>query len=380
MKKKLVLGITDESSVTLIKGQLAYFKDLGYETYLLSPYSERSAKFCENEDCELLMINIEREISFWKDIKTLFQIIKILRSIKPDIINLGTPKVSLLGMIAARILCVERRIYTCRGFRFEHERGIKKKILIIVEKIISFFAHKIVCISKSVEDLGIKNKIFSDGKTIVINKGSSNGINLALFNPNEKKHHDFKVDLQKKYYLEDKIVFGFLGRVVDRKGINELFDSFCKIYLKNSNSRLLVVGPFDMSQISDKELVKKVNDHPGIINYGRVKQEEVPGIMLCMDIFVLPAWWEGFGNVLIQAAAMGIPVISTEGTGTIDAVSNGYNGILVPVKDKLRLQFAMEKLMNDRDERNVFGKNGIEWAKNFDSKIIWDNLNELYRL
>jgi len=161
-QKKLVVGITAESSVNLLLGQLAYFKSLGYKTYLLAPYSDRSAKFCKDEDCEHLIINIEREISLFKDLRTLWQIINYFYKIKPDIINLGTPKVSLLGMIAARILGVKKRIYTCRGFRFEHEKGLKRKILISMEKVTSLFAQKVICISHSVKELGLKNKIFSN--------------------------------------------------------------------------------------------------------------------------------------------------------------------------------------------------------------------------
>lgn len=379
MKKKLVVGITAEGSVNLLLGQLAFYKSLGYQTYLLAPYSERSAKFCKDEGCEHLVINIEREISLWKDIKTLFQIIKIFRKVKPDIVNLGTPKVSLLGMIAARFTDVKKRIYTCRGFRFEHEVGMKRNVLIFMEKLTSFFAHEVICISKSVETLGIKNKIFTKNKTIVINKGSSNGVNLSLFNPNEEIYHKVKQELQQKFDLKNKLVFGFLGRIVDRKGINELFEVFCEIYNENNDVRLLLVGPFEMSQISNQKLVDQINQHPGIINYGRVNQEEVPSFMLAMDVFVLPAWWEGFGNVLVQAAAMGISVISTTGTGTVDAVSDGFNGILVPIKNKLKLKEAMIKLMNNDKMRHIYSSNGLEWSKNFDRQIIWQELHQIYQ-
>jgi len=69
-KKKLIIGITAEGSVNLLLGQLDYFKSLGYKTYLLGPLSERSAAFCKKEGCEHLVIDIEREISPLKDLKT----------------------------------------------------------------------------------------------------------------------------------------------------------------------------------------------------------------------------------------------------------------------------------------------------------------------
>src|SRR5690606_10298612 len=100
--KKLIVGITIPGSVGLLEGQLRYFKDQGFETYLMAPKDERSIKYCEQEGCTLLDISIHREISMLNDLKTLFQIIGILRKVKPDIVNFGTPKISLLGLMAAR--------------------------------------------------------------------------------------------------------------------------------------------------------------------------------------------------------------------------------------------------------------------------------------
>ena len=377
--KKLIIGITAEGSVNLLLGQLNYFHQKGYKTYLMSPLSDRSAAFCKNENCEHLIINIEREIAPANDLKTLLQIFKTFKKVKPDIVNFGTPKVSLLGLMAARILGVKKRIYTCRGFRFEHETGMKRKILIAMEKITAACAHEVICISPSVKELGIKNGIFSSEKVIVINKGSSNGVNLELFNPLNQLYIDKKQDIINKYELKDKFIYGFLGRLVDRKGINELYNVFCKIYEENQNTRLLLVGPFETDQIADKNLLEKINKHPGIVNIGRVLQDEVPPYILALNVFVLPAWWEGFGNVLVQAAAMGIPTISTTGTGTCDAVEHNFNGFLIEPKAEDQLYEVMEKLYLQKDLAEQFGKNGLVWAKNFDREIIWKGLDTSYQ-
>lgn len=376
--KKLIVGITAEGSVNLLLGQLKHFHNADYETFLMSPYSERSATFCKNEKCKHLIINIEREISPVNDLKTLVQIIKIFKKVKPDIVNLGTPKVSLLGLLAAKILGVKKRIYTCRGFRFEHEKGFKRQILVAMEKITSSCAHEVICISPSVKALGLQHGIFSDKKAIVINKGSSNGVNLALFDPNDQKLLVEKNQIIETYNLKNKFVFGFVGRIVDRKGINELISVFTKFHKKYNDSVLMLVGPFEMDQIADKDLVKKIALNNNIINIGRVTQQEVPLYLSLSNVFVLPAWWEGFGNVLVQAAAMGIPTISTTGTGTCDAVSDGFNGFLVEPKSESQLYDAMEKLYLDKNLATQFGKNGLIWAQNFDREIIWNNLEKIY--
>ena len=98
-----------------------------------------------------------------------------------------------------------------------------------------------------------------------------------------------------------------------------------------------------------------------------------------MDVFVLPAWWEGFGNVLVQAAAMEVPVISTTGTGSRDAVNDGFNGILVPIKNKDLLEKEMLYLYENPQERKRLGLNGVVWSKNFDKNIIWKGMDKLYK-
>ncbi|KAF0195913.1 MAG: hypothetical protein FD166_2640 [Bacteroidetes bacterium] len=374
---KLIIGITAPGSVILLEGQLKYFSELGYTTYLMAPTHEKVTAYCAAEGCIHLPVKIEREISLLKDFKSLIQVFSHLRKIKPDIVNFGTPKISLVGLIAAQLLGVKRRIYTCRGFRFEHEVGFKKLLLVTMERITAFFAQDVICISDSVRNYGLDNRIFPAHKALVINKGSSNGIPLKRFNPANITPESSRI-LKQHLGLEGHFVFGYVGRLVDRKGINELYAAFDSLFAANSNLRLLYVGSPEFEQIADKSLIDRMKTHPGIVMAG--SQRDVPLYLSVMDVFVLPAWWEGFGNVLVQAAAMGKPVISTTGTGTIDAVDPDFNGILVQPKSVEQLKDAMLQLYNNAPLREELGSNGIAWAKNFDSPIIWQGMAALYEV
>ncbi|MFH1119649.1 MAG: glycosyltransferase family 4 protein [Bacteroidota bacterium] len=373
--KKLIIGITAPGSVILLEGQLKYFREQGFTTYLMAPSHEKVTAYCAAEGCIHLPVKIEREISLLKDLKSLVQVLAHLRRVKPDIVNFGTPKISLVGMIAARMLGVKRRIYTCRGFRFEHEKGFRKMLLVTMERITAFFAQDVICISDSVRNYGVANRIFPARKALVINKGSSNGIPLKRFNP-ATINPDNTRQLKQQLGLDGYFVFGYVGRLVDRKGINELFAAFEMLYTGNNRLRLLFVGSPEFEQIADKALIDRMKAHDGIVMAG--SQRDVPLYLSVMDVFVLPAWWEGFGNVLVQAAAMGKAVISTTGTGTIDAVDPDFNGILVKPKSVNELKVAMERLFEDEPLRKKLGTNGITWAENFDSPIIWEGMEALY--
>lgn len=374
-RKILVVGITAPGSVNLLRGQLRYFSEYGFETYLIAPEDYRTQAFCVEEGCTLLPVRIERDISILKDLISLWIIFKHFRRIRPDVVNVGTPKMGLLGMLAAATLGVKKRVFTCRGFRYEHEAGLKRKILMLMEQITGRFAHEIICISPSVKELGILDGLFREVKCRVIHKGSSNGINTGRFDPANIKM-EVKQALAENLALSNQFVYGFVGRLIDRKGIAELYDAFCRVYQLDNTVRLLIVGPLEFGQITKKSLVKELQSHPGIVMSGRT--DDVPLYLSLMDVFVLPAWWEGFGNVLVEAASMGIPVISTKGTGTRDAVSDGFNGILVDVKNAEQLARAMHDLKTNTQKRLQMGVNGIEWAKNFDRFRIWEGMKELY--
>jgi glycosyltransferase involved in cell wall biosynthesis len=374
--KKLVIGITAEGSVNLLQGQLKHFKELGYQTYLLGPLSERSAAFCKNEGCEHLIIDIEREISLFKDFKTLRAIIKIFKEVRPDIINLGTPKVSLLGMIAGFILGIEKRIYTCRGFRFEHERGMKRKILIQMEKITSRLSHTVICISPSLKDYAITNNIFKESKTYVINMGSSNGIDLSKFSMKNVDIFEKKTFLESNN-LEDKFIYGFVGRLVKDKGIFELLTVFEKLYLKNKSISLLLLGSDITSSNDERKKLEKYKSHPGIHFLGF--NNNIEFYISMFDVLVLPTHREGFGNAFIQSAALGIPCIGTNIIGVKDAIENDFNGFTIPPNSIEILEEAMLKMLNNNELRKEFSKNGIEWAQNFDRELIWEGMDNIYK-
>ena len=376
-KKKLIVGITAPQSIGLLKGQLKYFSTHGYDACLLTQHDERSSNYCIEEGCRKLDVNIERNISIKKDWKTLFLLIKIFRHEKPDIVNMGTPKMGLLGMLAAWLCRVPNRIYTCRGFRYEHETGKLKKILMACEWISAACANTIICISPSVKALGVKDKLFNEKKCVVINKGSSNGIDPEQFSPSKVSRHDTNA-LKDKYGLQGKFVYGFLGRVVDRKGINELFEAFCSIYDEDQNVRLFVVGPWEMEQVKNKNLMTKMQNHPGVVVTG--KTFDVALHFSVMDVFVLPAWWEGFGNVVVQAADMGLAVIGSTGTGVCDAVSDGFNGVQVPIRNVAKLTEAMRLIKTDQELREKLATNGPIWGQNFKPEIIWEGMDKLYKL
>lgn len=371
MNKKLILGVTVGGSSRLLDGQAKYFRELGYEVFLISQDHFKEPIFCEKEGITHLPVEIVAEINPLKDLKSLVQIISHFRKIKPDIVNLGTPKMALLGLIAAKFLSVNKRIYTCRGLRFETEGGITRKILIAMERLTVKMAHQVIYVSPSLKSAARRYKVLDNEKSLVINKGSSNGLNISAFD--RSKVNQVQVSqLKKEYELENCLVIGFVGRVTRDKGVYELVDAFESLYENYPNLRLIKMGHIKCEEAFEK----RFRSHPGIIHIPF--QDNVPLYMSLFDIFVLPSWREGFPNVPIQAAAMGLPVVVSDATGCVDSVSNGVNGLVFKARDKEALQNALLYYVENEDKRMEHGREGLKWAKEFSQVSIWEGINQVY--
>jgi glycosyltransferase involved in cell wall biosynthesis len=373
MGKKLILGVTVGGSSRLLDGQAKYFKELGYDVYLISQNHFKEPIFCQKEGIKHLPVKIVPDINPLIDILSLIQIIKHFRKVKPDMVNVGTPKMGLLGMIAAKILGVKTRIYTCRGLRFETEKGMKRWILEMMEKFTVSLAHYVIYVSPSLKNAALKYGVAQKDKAIVIGEGSSNGVDTSAFRNDAIDLEKRKV-LINKYKLENKTVIGFVGRVTEHKGAYELVDSFEKIYEKNKETRLILMGHVKC----EPDFEKRFKSHPGVIYISF--QDDVPLYMSLFDIFVLPSWREGFPNVPIQAAAMGIPVVVSDATGCVDAVKDGVNGTIYQVKNEDELHKVLKKYVEEPQLRIKHGNNGSEWAKRFTNEEIWNGIQKIYEL
>lgn len=369
-KRKLILGVTVGGSSRLLDGQASYFKELGYEVYLISQNHFKEPIFCQKEGIKHLPVKIVPDIHPIIDVLSLIQIIKHFRAIQPDIVNVGTPKMGLLGMMAAKFLGVKTRIYTCRGLRFETEKGVKRWILEQMEKYTVSLAHHVIYVSPSLKQAALQYGVAQPSKAIVIGEGSSNGVDISAFK-SDAIDAEKREALISKYQLENKTVIGFVGRITEHKGAYELVASFEKIYENNNDVRLILMGHIKC----DPAFEVRFQSHPGIIHIPF--QDDVPLYMSLFDIFVLPSWREGFPNVPIQAAAMGIPVIVSNATGCIDSVKDGVNGTIFRVKNSLALYEAIIKYINQPELIMGHGAKGLDWSKQFDQKNMGWNSKSL---
>lgn len=373
---KLVRVTTVPQSLwKLLEGQLAFMQK-HFDVYAVSSGGDKLEIVKEREQAKVHSIEMYRGISMIKDLGAIWKMYSYFKKIKPDIVHSHTPKAGLVAMIAARMAGVPYKLHTVAGMPLESRDGFKRKILLLAEKLCYRFSDLVYPNSVGIKDFILANKLVDHKKLKIIAFGSSNGIDLDHFK--RSRSLDEKASLiRKELGFTSEKVFGFVGRLVGDKGINELIRAF-KIVQGDINAKLLLVGKYEQQlDPLEADVIKEIENNKDIVFVGY--QNDVRPYLLALDAFVFPTYREGLPNVLMQAGALEIPIIATRATGNTDIIEHNVNGLLVPIGDALGLADAMKKMILN-DELSLKFKENLKdnITKRYNRNLIWEELLKEY--
>jgi glycosyltransferase involved in cell wall biosynthesis len=357
--------------------QINYFKNKGHDIYIVCSNSNDLISFSKTYNFKYKTIEITRHINLISDAKSFFELSKFISEEKFDVVVGHTPKAALLAMLASFFNYIPQRIYFRHGLMFETAKGIKKNTFKLIEKITSFFSTKVICVSNSILQKSIKLNLSSKNKTILLRKGSCNGIDYETsFNP-ELLNEDILYSYKSKYnFNKEDIVIGFIGRIVQDKGIVELLEAWEILKNKHLNLKLLLIGPIEKRDGIDNSLLNKISTDNRIVFTGMIYDINIHYKL--MNIFILPSYREGFPTVVLEASSMELPVITTKKTGCIDSIINNITGIFCDLNPESIVE-CVEKYILNKNMAITHGKNGRQFViNNFNQTIIWDSLINLY--
>lgn len=377
-KNKLIRITTIPISLEkLLSGQLQFMNNY-YNVIAVSSENENLEKLGASQNIETFSIEMTRQITPIKDIIAVIKLYFFLKKTKPFIVHTHTPKAGIVGMLASKLAKVPVRLHTVAGLPLLEATGFKRKILDFVEKLTYKYATKVYPNSFGLLDIINENNYCNSNKLKVIANGSSNGIDTSYFNPNLFSE-DEKSKLRKELSIKkDDFVFIFVGRLVKDKGINELISAFNLLQSEVSNLKLLLVGNFepDLDPLSDETLdTMKKND--SIISVG-FKMDVRPYFSIS-NTLVFPSYREGFPNVVMQAGAMNLPSIVSNINGCNEIISEGKNGLIIPLKDEKAIFEAMKKITNPSIYETMKSNARKVIVDNYEQEKVWNAILEEYR-
>ncbi len=368
---RILVLVTHPMTVRLLlRGHLRFLADAGHEVTVVTSPGPDLEGLAETEGVEVHTVAMAREISPARDLLALVRLTRLLRRLRPDLVNASTPKAGFLGLLAARWAGVPARIYTLRGLRLETAHGLKRRILRWTERTACSSAHRVFCVSPSLRRRAIELGVADPEKASVPGAGSSNGVDVERFEA-------AVTDRERTRTLRTELglpggapVIGFVGRLTRDKGIAELVEAFDLVSVEMPEVRLLLLGDFEEGDPLPPDVVERLRADPRVVRPGFVP-DTAPYFPL-MDVLAFPSYREGFPNAPLEAAAAGVPTVGTRATGVVDAVVQGETGTLVPVGDGTALGLALLDYLRDAELARRHGTAARERVRRaFRREIVW---------
>lgn len=375
-RRRILLAVTADMSLRLMQGFPEYLATRGWDVHIVSSPGPLLDELSSADGVTTHGITMAREPSPVEDLRALAAWVRLLRRVRPSLLSVGTPKAGLLGGIAGLLTRVPHRVYLLRGLRLESFSGPRRMVLALLEKFASSCAHRILAVSHSLRNRATALKLMPPEKIVVLGAGSSNGVETALYSRERFADADL-ARMSKALGLVPGIpVVGFVGRLTKDKGLEVLAETRAILERKKVDYQLLIVGGIDDSDGARILDAVCSTGRPALVS-GQVDNPEL--YYQLMDILCLPTLREGFPNVVLEAAAAGVPTVTTTATGAIDSVIHGETGLIATVGSAESLSDQLALLLRDSELRSTMGANATLRVKNcFERTAVWGLTESFY--
>ena len=377
-KKVIRTASLSWSLYAFLGGQLSFLNE-HYEMMTIGSDDPELQNMARKEGIVSIPVNIERTISPFKDLISIYQLYRIFKKEKPYMVHSMNPKAGLVSMIAAYFARVPKRVHTFTGLIFPTKKGLMKQLLLAADKLICRFATHIYPEGNGVKN-DLQNHKVTNKPLNVIANGNINGVNLDYFDP-KLYSVEANLNLRKELGIEPTdFVFVFLGRLVNDKGVNELVAAFDSLTREHSLAKLVLVGSHEgESDILPQTTWDTIVNNKNIIEVGH--QYDVRPYFAIASALAFPSYREGFPNVVLEAGAMGLPSIVTDINGSNEIIIPDYNGLIIPSKDTKALELAMRWFLDNPKKVDALGKESRKHIKlKYDRRFVWEEVLKEYKM
>ncbi|MEQ8625886.1 MAG: glycosyltransferase family 4 protein [Vicingaceae bacterium] len=304
-------------------------------------------------------------------IKVFFSLVAYLFKSRPDVVHTHLFEASVVGLFAAKLIGVPKRIYTRHHSNFHHDYY---KNAVKFDKWNNYIATHIIAISKNVRDVLTLKEGVSPSKIVIIN----HGFKLELFkNVASEKVQKLKLNYE---IPENTFVVGIIARYIKLKGIEYIIEGFKSFNKQYPNTHLILAnarGPYK------SEIKNSLNGLPKNSFTEIEFENNVFGLYKLFDVYVhtpIDSEIEAFGQTYVEALSSGIPSIFTLSGIANEFIKNDYNALVVDYKSAQEISSALLRLKEDKQLADSLRINGLESVQKFDLKYMIEGLKNLYQL
>ena len=320
-----------------------------YQVHIIANSSDTESLKEAGLDTRVFYAPIKRSVTPFSDISAILCLIRLLRKLEADMVISLTPKAGLLSILAAYLNHTPHRVHFFTGQVWRTMTGIGRLLFKSLDKILFYCTTYALVDSPSQRQFLLEQGVIKSQSSGVLAKGSVCGVDTERFTSNTETRKQIR---NKLFYNNDNVVFLYLGRLKKDKGILDLINAFKDMVHTCPNAKLLIVGPDEENLLPViKELMGGSKSGFDYLEY--TKTPEI--YMSAADVFCLPSYREGFGSVIIEVAAIGLPTIGTDIYGIQDAIENNKSGLLYTVGNVYELTACMKKLYESKELRSALG-------------------------
>jgi glycosyltransferase involved in cell wall biosynthesis/ribosomal protein S18 acetylase RimI-like enzyme len=369
------LATVDLSLRYLLLGQLRALRAAGFEVAAISAPGPWSAGLEAEGIRHLPWHNASRAWSPRADARAFFELLRMLRRERFDLLHTHNPKPGVMGRPAARLAGVPCVANTVHGLYATSDDPARRRLPVLaLEKLAGCFSD--LELYQSGEDLTWARRIgvVPPSRSRLL----GNGVDLGRFDP-ARVSEDGRDRLRRELGIPDgALVVAAVGRLVAEKGYRELFSAAKEIRSTRDDVRFVVAGQIDRDKADAIGAAEVEAARRNVIFAGW--RQDVRELLALADVFVLASWREGMPRSAIEAAAMGKPLVLTDIRGCREVARHGVEGLLVPPRHPERLADAITALLDDRALRERLGGAARSRARElFDERRVTQLLLAEYR-
>jgi len=335
---RLLFGVTSGVSAPgFFRGQFRHLATEGWDVYLTCADEGGPEAFARSEGATYLPLRVKRNPSPLSDLRSLVELYRIVRRVRPAVCVWGSPKLGTLGPLVSRVLGVPS-VYVIHGLRLETATGPLRTVLTVTERLACACATRVVAVGHQLRARAVELGLVRPEKVTVIRNGSANGVSQPASDgaPGDSRR-----------------TVGYVGRVTPDKGLEDLVAAWPSVRRAHGDAELVVAGAVE-SDPRSVALAERLAELDGARLLGHVT--DLAQTYRQMGLLVLPSYREGLPNVVLEAASHGVPAVTTTATGAGEPVIDGTTGVVVPMRAPDALADALVTLLHDPARLEEMGR------------------------